>query len=130
VIEPVDQIAECARAVAGHAPHSMMRVVAAGVSRYREINCLRAADGFRHHGSGGVRGRRNLLEDGRQGDAEGAAYGINGRAGSGSQQGAAAVEPLARRVGDPRMGEDLGELGMRIEPPRCLDDAAGLKVER
>ena len=45
---------------------------------------------FRHHSRGSGDGR-HLLEDGRQGDAHGAADRIDGRAGSGAQSGPAAV---------------------------------------
>ena len=55
------------------------------------IKGLRAISGFRHHRSGGFRFGQDLLKDGRQGKAEGAANRIDGGAWSRWQAGAAGV---------------------------------------
>ncbi len=54
-------------------------------NKHVDIKGLRAIWSFRHHRSGGFGRGRNLLEDGREGNAEGAADRIDGRAGSSSQ---------------------------------------------
>ena len=54
------------------------------------INGFRAIRSFRHH-SRGSGGGWHFLENGRQGDADGAADRVDGRAGSSAQSGPAAV---------------------------------------
>jgi hypothetical protein len=59
-------------------------------------------------------GDRHLLEDGRQGDADGAADRIDGRAGSGAQAGAAAV----------LFDVDLAEIGEVVDDALPFERAA------
>ena len=84
---------------------------------------MRATDGFRHHSSGGFWCGGDLLEDGRQGDAEGAAYGINGVAWSGSQQRAAAV------LLDFDLAEFV-EIIYDVAPLQIITTACGEEVEQ
>ena len=82
-----------------------------------------AAFGFRHHSlGGGSAGRRRLLEDRRQSEAEGAADRIDGRAGCGAQQGAAAV-----LLASPEYAAKHG-LKARAKVVKALEKASGARV--